>query len=901
MANVEHSNLTGSAAVHPAAYVSSSDPGAVGTDKLWVDTSAGQPYQLKRRDATNTGWELIGLGGTALTNPTTTRGDLIRRGASTLDRLAIGATGTLLRSDGTDPSWSNTVAHLAVSGLTGATTATRYVGGTTSGSPASGTFSTGDWIVAQDGSVWVCTASGSPGTWAEVSGSGGGGGSSSGGGVGSPGALAPLHVIGPLTADQASVTLTPPTTGYKNLRIVWDARASAASGNEGLLLRLNSDSSASYDRVVEDTGGTSAATAQTSVHCGYVANASHATGTSSAGEIVIPDYLNTTFWKNVYSRARIQSLNRGDRSSGTWKSTAAVTSITLIPQTSAAFTTGSYFCLYGESDTASVLLTPASNLLYETTLTAAAASIDTGTLSQAYKDLRVEISELRGSTAATEVGFLLRFNGDTASNYDWSRVSNSNATVTGQEGTATTSIQTLTTTAGVTADSSTANASTSMVIDVPGYTGTTRWKAASIVSSESMGSGAGNRRATLSMGTWRSTAAITSLQITLSSGNIMAGTSVRVYGTPISAAGASVGTGARLRISANQSIANDTDALVTWDTEDSDADNQHYTSAASLTGTVDKTAASATLAGTGTAFTTELSVGQVISVPGTAAEKRVVTAIASNTSLTVNAAFANTATGQTGTRLNTAVVFRQPGFYALAAGAYWASSATGYRRVGFILNDTTEIGQDSANSIGALAMGQTASIAYKFSQWDFVEVRVRQTSGGALDLTADQRTYLSVSARPTVTVAVPYVNIQDQKTSGTASGSFTSGAWQTRTLNTVHADSGSIATLSSNQITLPAGTYRVRFVAAGAAVDRHQTRVQNVTDATTLALGVNAFAPASGTHSNTSNGSGRFTISAPKLIELQHRCQTTRATDGYGFAASWGTEVYAVVEFWKES
>lgn len=60
-------------------------------------------------------------------------------------------------------------------GLTGATAATRYVGGTSSGAPASGTFATGDFIIDQTGKAWVCTASGTPGTWAQLSGGGGGG------------------------------------------------------------------------------------------------------------------------------------------------------------------------------------------------------------------------------------------------------------------------------------------------------------------------------------------------------------------------------------------------------------------------------------------------------------------------------------------------------------------------------------------------------------------------------------------------------------------------------------------------------------------------------------------------------------------------------------------------------
>lgn len=61
----DHNNLTGAIAVHPAWYVQSSDPGAVGAGKGWVDTSSGSgtsaaPYPLKKRNASNAGWDVIG-------------------------------------------------------------------------------------------------------------------------------------------------------------------------------------------------------------------------------------------------------------------------------------------------------------------------------------------------------------------------------------------------------------------------------------------------------------------------------------------------------------------------------------------------------------------------------------------------------------------------------------------------------------------------------------------------------------------------------------------------------------------------------------------------------------------------------------------------------------------------
>jgi hypothetical protein len=54
-------------------------------------------------------------------------------------------------------------------GITGATTGFRLAGATASGAPASGTFSAGDVITAQDGTLWTCVTAGTPGTWMPLS------------------------------------------------------------------------------------------------------------------------------------------------------------------------------------------------------------------------------------------------------------------------------------------------------------------------------------------------------------------------------------------------------------------------------------------------------------------------------------------------------------------------------------------------------------------------------------------------------------------------------------------------------------------------------------------------------------------------------------------------------------
>lgn len=63
-------------------------------------------------------------------------------------------------------AFDGTIASVSATGLTGATSASRYVGATASGAPASGTFLVGDFVVDQTGQMWVCTVAGSPGTWA---------------------------------------------------------------------------------------------------------------------------------------------------------------------------------------------------------------------------------------------------------------------------------------------------------------------------------------------------------------------------------------------------------------------------------------------------------------------------------------------------------------------------------------------------------------------------------------------------------------------------------------------------------------------------------------------------------------------------------------------------------------
>ena len=149
-------------------------------------------------------------------------------------------------------------------------------------------------------------------------------------------------------------------------------------------------------------------------------------------------------------------------------------------------------------------------------------------------------------------------------------------------------------------------------------------------------------------------------------------------------------------------------------------------------------------------------------------------------------------------------------------------------------------------------------------------------------------------------LASSYIQVRDEQTQNTAGGTFTQGSWQTRVLNTEVTDVGGYCSLASNQITLTAGTYRIYASAPAFSVNRHQLRLQNVTDATTVLIGTSSHAPTSGAmESGPAEIRGIFTIGASKALELQHQCQATKATNGLGVEANFTTEVYAVVELWK--
>ena len=131
-------------------------------------------------------------------------------------------------------------------------------------------------------------------------------------------------------------------------------------------------------------------------------------------------------------------------------------------------------------------------------------------------------------------------------------------------------------------------------------------------------------------------------------------------------------------------------------------------------------------------------------------------------------------------------------------------------------------------------------------------------------------------------------------------GTATSGSFQTRTLNTVKTNEITGASLSSNQITLPSGTYFCDAVAPCYSVSYHKSILYNTTDSATELEGTNSMAHPTYGNVTDSHIYGRFTISAQKVFELRTRVQTSNSNNGFGLGHNYGeVEKFSSVKIWK--
>ena len=129
-------------------------------------------------------------------------------------------------------------------------------------------------------------------------------------------------------------------------------------------------------------------------------------------------------------------------------------------------------------------------------------------------------------------------------------------------------------------------------------------------------------------------------------------------------------------------------------------------------------------------------------------------------------------------------------------------------------------------------------------------------------------------------------------------GTFTGGT-QTRTLNTVKTNEITGASLSSNQITLPSGTYYIESTSVAFLVGRHQAKLRNTSDGISVLWGTNGHtSDGSGIGQNPSTITGRFTITASKVFQIEHKAEYTRSGNGFGISSG-SSNIYTDCKIWK--
>ena len=145
-----------------------------------------------------------------------------------------------------------------------------------------------------------------------------------------------------LSSAAASVTFSSISSAYTDLVLVLNA--SQATAGFSTLMRYNSDTGSNYSGTAIAGSGSAATssrtTSSTNIYLGYQQYT-----TIFTTIVQIQNYSNTTTNKTCLTRKN-QADSYVEAMVGLWRNTAAITSITLLPE-SGNFASGSTFTLYG--------------------------------------------------------------------------------------------------------------------------------------------------------------------------------------------------------------------------------------------------------------------------------------------------------------------------------------------------------------------------------------------------------------------------------------------------------------------------------------------------------------------------------------------------------------------------
>lgn len=145
----------------------------------------------------------------------------------------------------------------------------------------------------------------------------------------------------------SSYTFTSISGSYTDLFLV--ANGYITTGGQGIRIQFNGDTASNYSNTQLSGNGTSASSARdssgTNARLTYEASWTTTTADYAQINLSIMNYSNATTYKTFLSRAN-RASGGVDAIVGLWRSTSAITSITIFPAAN-SFVTGTTFSLYG--------------------------------------------------------------------------------------------------------------------------------------------------------------------------------------------------------------------------------------------------------------------------------------------------------------------------------------------------------------------------------------------------------------------------------------------------------------------------------------------------------------------------------------------------------------------------
>ncbi len=201
----------------------------------------------------------------------------------------------------------------------------------------------------------------------------------------------------------------------------------------------------------------------------------------------------------------------------------------------------------------------------------------------------------------------------------------------------------------------------------------------------------------------------------------------------------------------------------------------------------------------------------------------------------------------------------------------------------------------------AAVLGQLSSLTYA-SEWEqhgtatpTERADQMRTALANLDHAPGGDMLVPIDRMPDYVFTEEYANPID-------AGTFSSGAWRDRTLNTITINRDGGASLSGNEWLVPVGDYWLYAFGVGYRVKNHMLRVLRVADSF-IRSPYSATAPYSRSDVlSTSNKAEiwiNFTMFGSNPHLLQHRCITTKTVNGFGVKSTIEQWVASSVMLWR--